>query len=139
MDYRKLSNPAFFREADHPARSSKRWAGMSTAISMTLLLASCAGQPPKEAVSQAELAVNKATESRAPQLAPLELRMARDHLDKANLEVQSKNYDEARRMAEKAIAEAELAEAKSEAENTQQTLAELRESLDALREEATSK
>jgi hypothetical protein len=139
MDYRKLSNPAFFREAVLPMRLSNRWAGTSTAIAMTLLLASCAGQPPKEAVSQAELAVNKATESRAPQLAPLELRMARDHLDKANLEVQGKNYEEARRLAEKAIAEAQLAEAKSEAENTQQTLAELRESLDALREETSPK
>jgi hypothetical protein len=135
MERIKPTNATFFSEAVLSTRSFKRWAGISTAIAMTLLLASCAGQPPIETVSQAELAVKKATESSAPQLAPLELRMARDHLNKANLEIQDKNYDEARRMAEKAIAEAELAEAKSEAENAQQTLANLRESIDALREE----
>jgi hypothetical protein len=120
-------------------QSFKRLTVAFTAIAVTLLLASCASEVPKEVVSQADLAVNKATQSRAPQLAPLDLRKARDHLDEAKLAIQDRQYDQARRLAEKAIAEAQLAEAKSEAENAQTTLAELRESLNALREEASTK
>lgn len=111
----------------------------STGIIAIALLCSCAGEPPKTTVSQAQLSVNEAMQTKAAQLAPLELRKARDHLDDAKQAMQSKKYKEARRLAEKAIAEAELAEAKTDAQDAQMTLAELRETLKALREEATPK
>jgi hypothetical protein len=139
MNLRKPTNYIYETESKHAMQSFKRLVVASTAIAVTLLLTSCATEVPKEVVSQADLAVNKATQSRAPQLAPLDLRKSRDHLDEAKLAIQDRRYEQARRLAEKAIVEAQLAEAKSEAANEQATLAELRESLNALREEAATK
>lgn len=138
MDQNKPSNPVCKREATALNHRFKLWINVS-AITAMILLVSCAGQPPKETISQAELAIQETSQTRAPQFAPLELRKARDHLYEAKQAMLRKDYAPARRLAEKAIVEAKLAEAKSEAENTQTTLAELRESLDALREEAESK
>lgn len=139
MKLRKPTNILHETKSNRAVRSFRRLAVAPTAIAVTLLLVSCASEVPKEVVSQAELAVNKATQSRAPQLAPLDLRKSRDHLDEAKLAIQDRQYEQARRLAEKAIAEAQLAEAKSEAQSAQTTLSELRESLNALREEAENK
>jgi hypothetical protein len=139
MNLRKPTNYIYETESKHAMQSFKRLAVASTSIAAILLLASCASEVPKEVVSQADLAVNKATQSRAPQLAPLDLRKSRDHLDEAKLAIQDRQYEQARRLAEKAVVEAQLAEAKSEAANEQATLADLRESLNALREEAATK
>jgi hypothetical protein len=47
----------------------------------------------------------------------------------------AKEYEQARRLAENALANAQLAEAKAEAESTQQVADELRKSIEALRAE----
>jgi len=120
-------------------KMNNRWFSASAAIAATIILISCAGQPPKEELSKAELAVNKATESKATQIAPLELRKARDHLDQAKQAMQDKKYPEARRLAESAMVEAELAEAKSEAQSAQENVADLQQSLKTMREEMAPK
>lgn len=116
-------------------RVFKRWAEASSAVAAVLLLASCAGEPPRESVSKAELAVNQATESKAPQIAPLDLRKARDHLNDAKQAMQDKDYQKARRLAENAEVEAELAQAKTDAQNAEATVADLQQTIKALREE----
>ena len=116
-------------------RVFKRWTEASSAVAAVLLLASCAGEPPRESVSKAELAVNQATESKAPQIAPLDLRKARDHLNDAKQAMQDKDYQKARRLAENAEVEAELAQAKTDAQNAEATVADLQQTIKALREE----
>ena len=102
-------------------------------------LSSCAGKPPAATVaqvSQADLAVQQASKSKAPEYASLELYTAREQLAGAQEAMRRKDYTQARRWAERALANAQLAEAKAEAEQTRRAAAELRHSIEALRREA---
>ncbi len=72
-------------------------------------------KPPTDALAQAELGVRAARDANAEELAPLNLRSAREKLDKAKQAIANKRYDDARRFAESAQVDAELAEAEAEA------------------------
>jgi chromosome segregation ATPase len=120
--------------------------GKKTAIQLLLLcgamgLSSCAGKPPAATVSQvsqAELAVQQASQSKAPDYASVELYTAREQLAGAQDALHKKQYTEARRWAERALVNAQLAEAKADAEQTRRAAAELRQSIEALRREVES-
>ena len=102
-------------------------------------LSSCAGKPPAATVSQvsqAELAVQQASKSKAPDYASVELYTAREQLAGAQEAMHRKDYTQARRWAERALVNAQLAETKAEAEQTRRAAAELRQSIEALRREA---
>lgn len=118
--------------------------GRKAAVLLLLLcgamgLSSCAGKPPAATVSQvsqAELAVQQANNSKAPQYASLELHTAREQLAGAQEALQKKEYTQARRWAERALVNAQLAETKAQSEQTRRTAAELQQSIEALRREA---
>jgi hypothetical protein len=118
--------------------------GKKAAIQLLLLcgamgLSSCAGKPPAATVSQvsqAELAVQQAGKSKAPEYASLELYTAREQLAGAQEALHKKEYTQARRLAERALVNAQLAETKAQSEQTRRTAAELRQSIEALRREA---
>ena len=118
--------------------------GKKAAIQLLLLcgvmgLSSCAGKPPAATVSQvsqAELAVQQASKSKAPEYASLELHTAREQLAGAQEALHKKEYTQARRWAERALVNAQLAETKAQSEQTRRTAAELRQSIEALRREA---
>jgi len=102
-------------------------------------LSSCAGKPPAATVSQvsqAELAVQQASQSKAPEYASLELYTAREQFASAQEAMHKKEYTQARRWAERALVNAQLAEAKADAEQTRRAAAELQQSIEALRREA---
>jgi hypothetical protein len=118
--------------------------GKKAAIQLLLLcgvmgLSSCAGKPPAATVSQvsqAELAVQQASKSKAPEYASLELHTAREQFASAQEAMHKKDYTQARRLAERALVNAQLAETKAEAEQARRAAAELRQSIEALRREA---
>jgi uncharacterized protein DUF4398 len=118
--------------------------GKKAAIQLLLLcgamgLSSCAGKPPAATVSQvsqAELAVQQASKSKAPEYASVELYTAQEQLADAQEALRKKEYTQARRWAERALVNAQLAETKAESEQTRRTAAELRQSIEALRQEA---
>lgn len=102
-------------------------------------LSSCARKPPAETVaklSQAELAVREADKGRAPAYARLELFTAKEQLASAQQAMQKKDYAEARRLADRALVNAQLAEAIADATEIRQAAVELRQSIEALRREA---
>jgi len=102
-------------------------------------LSGCAGKPPAATVSQvsqADLAVQQASKSKAPDYASVELYTAREQLAGAQEAMHRKDYTQARRWAERALVNAQLAETKAEAEQTRRAAAELRQSIEALRREA---
>jgi uncharacterized protein DUF4398 len=102
-------------------------------------LSSCAGKPPAATVSQvsqAELAVQQASKSKAPEYASVELYTAREQLAGAQEALRKKEYTQARRWAERALVNAQLAETKAESEQTRRAAAEFRQSIEALRHEA---
>jgi len=92
-------------------------------------------QPPVASFSRAELAVRQASESNASQYAPMELQSAREKLDEARLALDTYEYERAHRLAEQALADARLAEARAEVESSRQTARDLRLTIEALRDE----
>lgn len=114
----------------------QRWAG-ALLVWGTIGIGGCSSTPPpREAVSQAELAVTQAGQGRASQYAAPELNKARDKLTEAKRAMDAERYVEARRLAEQALVDAQLAEAKAQAGQQRQVLQELRKSLEALKQEA---
>jgi hypothetical protein len=113
---------------------------VSLGVAFASLLAVATGcstvGPPKAEIAAADLAIQDATKSKASQYAPLELRMARDKFDKAQRAMNNKEYIHARRLAEEALVDAELAEAKASSEDARRTANELQQSLETLRREA---
>jgi hypothetical protein len=87
-------------------------------------------------MSQAGLAVQQASKSKAPEYASLELYTAREQLAAAQEAMHKKEYTQARRLAERALVNAQLAETRAEAEQTRRAAVELRTSIEVLRREA---
>jgi hypothetical protein len=73
-------------------------------------------KPPTDSLTRAELSARAADEAKAEEFAPVDYKNARDKLAKAKLAMAAERYDDARRLAESAQVDAELAEAKAEAE-----------------------
>jgi hypothetical protein len=109
-------------------------------LALVLALLSVSGcstiGPPKESLAAAELAVREANKSKAPQYSPLELRMATDKLDQAKRAMNKKDYTVARRLAEEALVDAQVAEAKAASEDARRAANDVRQSLETLRREA---
>lgn len=114
-----------------------QWVGVLLACGIIAVSYGCSSTPPpRESIGQAELAVTEAGQGKAPQYAAPELSKARLKLDEAKRAMDAERYIEARRLAEQALVDAQLAEAKAQAEQQRQTLQELRKSIEALKEEA---
>lgn len=101
-----------------------------------LTVSGCAstGDMPREQMAVARAAVDRAA-GPAGADAPLEVSEARSKLERATAAVARKDYDEARRLAEQAEVDANLAEAKSHSVRSDRALQEVREGIRQLREE----
>lgn len=105
-----------------------------------LALAGCASETTQlDAVSAAELAVDRATEAKAAQHAPLELRLAQEKLERARSSMSENEHEEARRQAEQARVDARLAETKARSESASQQKEEIDQTMDILEREADRK
>jgi len=71
-----------------------------------------------------------------PSYPPTELRLAREEFDSARLALDVREYERARRLAEQALADARIAEARAETQSTRQAARDLRLSIETLRYEA---
>jgi hypothetical protein len=100
--------------------------------SLLLFLTGCASEPPKELLSQAEVAIQDADRAGASQYEPQLLSSARTKLDRANKEVDDDENDEARRLAE-----AVLANAKTAAVKQAQQAEEMQKAIEALKQETS--
>jgi len=114
----------------------QRWIAGPLLCGALGLSACTTARPPVASLSQAELAVRQASESKASLYAPAELQLAREELASARLALDAREYERARRLAEQSLADARLAEARAETESTRQTARDLRLSIETLRDEA---
>jgi hypothetical protein len=105
-------------------------------LSGALLAAAGCANPPTEKVSVAEAAVKSADTRGAGEDAPLELRLAREKLERARTAMDDEEYVTARRMAEQAEVDAMLAESKAQSTAALNSAREMRESIESLRDEA---
>ncbi|TRX03311.1 DUF4398 domain-containing protein [Candidatus Methylobacter oryzae] len=111
--------------------------GPPTAVAGLLLLAGCASEPPRDLLAQAELAIQNAERAGTSQYEPGLLSNARAKLNRANKKVDEDENDEARRMAEEAIADANLANAKAEAAKETNQADEMKKAIEALKQESS--
>ncbi len=101
-----------------------------------LSLAACASAPPDPDVfDSAERAIEAAERAGAEELAPTELRFARDRLELARTGVENKKYPEAMLAIEQSEINAELAIEKSRTAVERRRVNELRRANELLREE----
>ena len=121
--------------------SSARWgraAATVLAISAALFLGACAstkGAAPVAEMATARASITQAEAAGAGQLAPVELLSARDKLVRADAAMQTEQFEQARRMAEQASADAELAERKARADRARLAAKELERSNATLKQE----
>jgi len=113
---------------------------LAALASATALLAACASTPPPTAqVAVSAAAVNHAAGAGAPELAPVEMRLARDKLQRANVAMTTKDYGQALALAQEAQVDAQLAEAKAHSSKARKAAEEVREDGRVLREEIERK
>lgn len=113
----------------------------AAALIVAALLGGCAsaGVSPVAQLATAGASIAKAESANAQEAAPLEMLAARDKLLKAEAAVREERFSEARRLAEQAQADADLAELKSRAAKAQAVAAELARGNEQLRREAERK
>jgi len=109
-----------------------------TAIGAVVLgLAACASTPiPNEKVAVAKSSVQRAEQSGAPELAPVEMAAARDKLNRAEKAVADREAQPATMLAEQADIDAKLAEATAAQQRSHKAAAEFDASMRALRQES---
>jgi Domain of unknown function (DUF4398) len=116
--------------------TSMRTIAKVAAGAATVLITACATTPaPTEQMAVARAAVADADASGAATYDAVDIRNAHDKLDAATIALGANHYERARRYAEEAEADANLAATRSRSAKTQRAVAELRESLRALRAE----
>jgi hypothetical protein len=100
-------------------------------------LASCASLPPPKAeMADAETALRAAEQVNAADQAPLEMRLAREKLEGARAALRDGDHLEARRLAEEAAVDAQVAEMKARNASAQAVAEAIRADIEAIREEA---
>ena len=116
---------------------SRFWRG--AAISAAVLGAvACASTPiPNEKIAVARAAVQRAEQSGAPELAPVELAAAKDKLNRAEKAAVDREGAPATQLAEQANVDAELAEATAAQQRSHKAAKEFDASMQALRTEST--
>ncbi len=112
---------------------------MVTALGLLFLAACASTPPPSDKLANVGMAIQRARESEAQKYAPLELKLAVEKYEKAKDAVEEEEYDRARRLADEALIDAQLAESKAKAEKQKKIAQDMQESVETLREELKRK
>lgn len=115
--------------------------GTAAGLLAAVFLLSCAstGPPPVDTISNAEMVIRRARQNEADKYAPLQIKLAEEKLEKAKAAMDEEAYDKARRIAEEALADAQVAEATAKAKKQKKIADEMEESVDTLRQEIDRK
>lgn len=109
-------------------------------LGASLLLAACASTPPPtELMAVSASAVTDAVAAGGPDAAPVEMRSAREKLDRAKVAMTDKKYDLAKSLAQEAQVDAQLAAAKAHSAKASKAADAVREDSRILREELERK
>jgi hypothetical protein len=112
--------------------------GAIACAAVTLGLAACASTPiPNEKIAVAKDSVQRAEQSGAPELAPVEMAAARDKLSRAEKAAANRDVQPATQLAEQANVDAELAEATARQQRSRKAAMEFDASMQTLRSESS--
>ena len=107
------------------------------AVAFTIGLAACATTPmPNEKIAVARASVQRAEQSGAPELAPVEMAAARDKLTRAERAAADREAQPANELAEQADIDARLAEATAQQQRSHRAAMESDANMQALRNES---
>ncbi len=118
-----------------------RYPAAAALIAAVLALGACAAAPllPNDSMQAADIAIATADGDKAAEFAPVELNAARDRIGRARAAVAKDPEDKdvllARRLADEAQADAELASAKARKARAVAVNADLQKNIETLREE----
>lgn len=115
--------------------------GLPAALAAVVLLgAACASTPPPtDQLALGTAAVARAVAAGADELAPADMRVARDKLQRANVALIAKDHPEALALAQQAQVDARLAEARAQSSKAVKAATAVREDNRVLREEIERK
>lgn len=106
------------------------------AVSSSLVLAGCSGNPPTAQLAVTTQALNAAETAGATEFAPVEMRSARKKMNDAEQATFEKKYTKAQHLAEQAEWDARVAERKAQAEKVQRSVEDAKRGVEALRNES---
>lgn len=119
---------------------SKHRLGYPMVCGMMAGLFGCASEtPPINTISTADTAVNQAMTVKASEYAPAEMQTAMEKLGRAKKALAEEEYEDARRLAEQAQIDAQVAEAKARSENARQLAQQAQQTIEALRRDAETR
>jgi hypothetical protein len=118
------------------SQSSPMAKGAAIAVAL-VAAAGCATTPiPNEKIAVAKASVQRAEQSGAPELAPVEMAAARDKLTRAEKAAADRDAQPATELAEQANVDAQLAEATAQEKKSHKAATEFDASMQALRQES---
>jgi hypothetical protein len=113
---------------------------MALLCGSAVALMSCSNvTPPLDAISTADMAVNRAIDAKSAQLAPLDLRLAREKLDLAKTQMGKQDYVHARWLAEEARVDGRVAEARAKAQTASDNTREVQQTMQRLHHDVEQK
>lgn len=116
---------------------SKLTKGATACAAIAIGLAACASTPiPNEKIAVARASVQRAEQSGAPELAPVEMATAREKLARAEKAAADREAQPATQLAEQANVDARLAEATAEQQRSQLAAMEFDANMQTLRSES---
>ena len=109
-----------------------------SALALITLSAGCATESaiPRDQLTMARTLVEQADKSDAQRYAPADLQRAHDELSSAEKAVNDRRYEDARRYAENAQVDADLASARASSGEAQRAAHEVSRSIDTLKQES---
>lgn len=107
----------------------------SLVITVCLLTACASTPPPTDTITRAKVSLDEAEEAGSRDHAPLELRNARKKLQEAQAAFGQEEYKRAKRLAEQAQVDAQLAEQKALSAKAQDSVEEIQDHMRLLRKE----
>lgn len=120
--------------------SSHQWYRTAGVIAVAAVIAGCASVPkPTEQLAVSRSAITNAERAGGAEYAPVEMRAARDKMDRAGKAMAREDYEDARRLAEEAQVDARLAEKTAESAKAQKAAVALSDDIRVLREEINRK
>jgi hypothetical protein len=118
-------------------RQSRMTKCAAACVAIAIGLAACASTPiPNEKIAVAKASVQRAEQSGAPELAPVEMAAARDKLARAEKAAADHDAQPATQLAEQANVDARLAEATAQQQRSHKAAMEYDASMQALRSES---
>ena len=121
-------------------RSFQMMHGIGVTVAAAIFIAGCASIPaPTEQMAVSKVEVSNASSAGGNEFAPLEIKSAMDKMDSAERAMAAEDYVLARRLAEQAQVDAQLAAAKARAAKAQKAAKALQTDNRVLRQEIDRK